>query len=152
MQYISIVNLLPSRSDYFNLFKEIKMKEMKVWVWVLPLCIILHIIEEFVFPGGFMLWYQKYKPAIASSIKPRFLIIVNALLLLVCINPINNVYTYSGIIWWLCIVSILAVNVFFHIKGTIESKMYSPGTITCILLYLPLTIYGTLFRLIKLVG
>lgn len=113
--------------------------------WILPVFIILHIIEEFVFPGGFMLWYRKYKPAIASSLRPRFLIIVNGLLLLICINPISMGRTFQGTVWWLCITSILAVNAYFHIKATIVSKTYSPGLFTSVLLYIPLALYGNWF-------
>ena len=46
-----------------------KIKNEKLFNTVLapPLFIILHIVEEFVFPDGFMQWYKSYKPAIASS-------------------------------------------------------------------------------------
>ena len=83
---------------------------------ILPIFILLHILEEFVFPGGFMTWDRAYRPEIAKSINPRFLIIVNALLLLICINPITLGFTSGGIKWWLSIVSILFVNSYFHIN------------------------------------
>ena len=43
----------------------------------------LHIFEEFAWPGGFMSWYRRYRAG-AASVKPRFLVIINALLLIGC--------------------------------------------------------------------
>src|SRR5262249_24313300 len=44
----------------------------------------LHIFEEFAWPGGFADWYRRYKPGRAKSLTPRFLIIINGLLLVLC--------------------------------------------------------------------
>lgn len=123
------------------------MQTTKILEWLLPVVILLHIFEEFVFPGGFMKWYQTYKPAIASSIRPKFLIIVNVLLVLTALNPINLGFTQEGIICWLCILSVMAVNAWFHVNGTIRSKAFSPGLITSVLLYIPLSLYGNWFFL-----
>jgi hypothetical protein len=103
--------------------------------------------QEFVFPGGFMKWYQNYKPSISSSISPKFLIIVNVLLVLTALNPINLGFTYESMVCWLCISSVLLVNAWFHINGTIRSKAFSPGLITSVLLYAPLALYGNWFFL-----
>jgi hypothetical protein len=121
------------------------MEKYEILSIILPIFILLHILEEFVFPGGFMTWDRAYRPEIAKGINPRFLIIVNALLLLICINPITLGFTSGGIKWWLSIVSILFVNSYFHIKGVFVMKRYSPGVITSIVLYIPLTIYGYLY-------
>lgn len=118
------------------------MEKYKILFWILPICVLLHITEEFLFPGGFMIWYRNYKPAIAKSITPRFLIIINVLLFAICFNPIMLGLTSGGIVWWLSIVSILLVNSYFHIKGMIVLKRYSPGVITSIFIYIPLAIYG----------
>jgi hypothetical protein len=56
------------------------------WLPWLPLIAAgLHIVEEFVFPGGFTAWYRSYRRQ-ARRITPRFLVIVNAGLLLACLN------------------------------------------------------------------
>jgi hypothetical protein len=55
------------------------------WVFWAPLGVAsLHIIEEFVFPGGFPDWDRQYRPAFRQSITPRFHVIINGLLLLAC--------------------------------------------------------------------
>ena len=110
--------------------------------WLLPLCIILHNFEEFVFPGGFIDWYKRYKPEIKKSINPRILAITNILLVFGALNPVLNGENIVGVIAWLAFASIAGINIFFHLKGTFLSREYSPGLITSIILYLPLTFYG----------
>src|SRR5262249_5803750 len=52
------------------------------WIWWAPLCAAtLHIVEEFVYPGGFAEWDRAYRPAFRESITPRLHVVVNALLL-----------------------------------------------------------------------
>jgi hypothetical protein len=118
------------------------MELYKILFWILPISVLLHLIEEFIFPGGFMVWDRDYRPAISKNKHPRFLIIVNALLFAICFNPILSGLTNGGIEWWLSIVSILFVNAYFHIKGVIVLKRYSPGVITSIFIYTPLATYG----------
>ena len=118
------------------------MESYKILFWILPISVLLHIIEEFIYPGGFLDWDRNYRPGIAKSTHPRFLIIINVLLFAICFNPILSGMTNGGIEWWLSIVSILFVNSYFHVKGVIVLKRYSPGVITSIFIYIPLAIYG----------
>ena len=118
------------------------MEIYKILFWIMPISVLLHITEEFIFPGGFIDWDREYRPGINESGHLRFLIIINILLFAICFNPILSGLTSEGIEWWLSIVSILFVNSYFHIKGAIILKKYSPGVITSIIIYIPLTIYG----------
>jgi len=118
------------------------MESYKILFWILPISVLLHITEEFIYPGGFLDWDRNYRPGIAKSTHPRFLIIINVLLFAICFNPILSGLTNGGIVWWLSIVSILLVNSYFHIKGVIVLKRYSPGVITSIFIYIPLTLFG----------
>ena len=118
------------------------MEIYEILFWILPVCVLLHITEEFIFPGGFMAWDRNYRPQIAKSITPRFLIIINGLLFAICFNPIFSGLTSGGVEWWLSIVSILFVNSYFHIKGVVILKKYSPGVITSTVIYIPIAIYG----------
>ena len=113
-----------------------------ILLWLLPLIVLLHIVEEFLFPGGFRAWYQSYRPEIASSLTVRFLIIINAILIIVSIIPILMGTTQYGVAFWLTIVAILFSNALFHIVAGFRSKAYNPGLITSLLLYLPLSIFG----------
>jgi hypothetical protein len=113
--------------------------------WLLPLFVGLHIFEEFVYPGGFSLWYQNYKPSLAASITPRFLIIVNAILVLLTIIPIVIGTRPYGVALWLAIAAVLFGNSTFHIRGAFVSQKYSPGVVTSVLFYLPLSVVGFWF-------
>ena len=109
---------------------------------LLPMSAIIHIAEEFLFPGGFLAWYRAYKPEIALSITPRFLFLINTVLILACLIPLSLGNTPYSVALWLSISSILFTNAIFHIQASIRTLTYSPGTITSILLYIPLSIYG----------
>ena len=118
------------------------------WLFWAPLISVsLHIIEEFVFPGGFSEWYVKYKPDIKKSVTKRFLIIINCLLLTLCYDVGALHATQFGIILWLVVMALLAANGIWHLRGVIKTRSYSPGVGTGILLYLPLAIYGYIFFL-----
>lgn len=52
--------------------------------WTLLPAAALHIIEEFVWPGGFALWYRSWRPELAPSMTAAFFIVVNARLLALC--------------------------------------------------------------------
>jgi hypothetical protein len=41
----------------------------------------VHIVEEFIFPGGFSEWYRRYRSAAAVSFTRRFAVGINPLLL-----------------------------------------------------------------------
>jgi len=113
------------------------------WLFWAPLATAsLHIFEEFVFPGGFAAWYRNFRPAIAKSITPRFLVIINAILLLVCYDAFTLRSKPIGVAVWLTVMALLGVNGCWHILATIKSRSYSPGLITGSLLYIPLTVYG----------
>ena len=113
--------------------------------WLLPSAVVLHIGEEFIYPGGFRPWYQKYNPSIASSLTNRFLVTINGILIAVCILPILIGISPQAISLWLTVVAILFSNSLFHITATIKSRRYSPGIITSVILYLPLSVWGYWF-------
>jgi hypothetical protein len=130
------------------------------WLWWAPLCAAtLHIVEEFVYPGGFADWDREYRPSIKGSITPRLHVVVNALLLAACATvgiagmPGASIEV-AGIRWrsaipaalavpgWLVLAALLASNAVFHIAGTRGTKRLSPGVRTGVLLYLPLALFG----------
>ena len=102
----------------------------------------LHMIEEFVYPGGFAAWDRRYRPAISTSITPRFHIVINGLLLLLCYNVGAMGGTSIGIATWLTVTALLFSNAIWHVVGAVKTRSYSPGMITGLLLYVPLTVYG----------
>jgi Protein of unknown function with HXXEE motif len=110
--------------------------------WALLPAAALHILEEFVWPGGFAPWYRPWRPKLAASMTPAFFILVNAVLLALCATA--GIFSASprGVALWLTVAALTAANGTFHVYGSISSHSYSPGTITGVLLYLPLALYG----------
>jgi hypothetical protein len=80
---------------------------MNLIAWVPLMAATLHIAEEFVFPGGFPGWYRAYRTE-PSRITPRFLFIVNAVLLIACLNIGLLGREPLGIVYWLTISAVLA--------------------------------------------
>ncbi|MEO6968340.1 MAG: HXXEE domain-containing protein [Rhodanobacteraceae bacterium] len=113
-------------------------------VFLLPfIIIVLHVVEEFVWPGGFLAWHRSYRPALATSITPRFALIANAILLgaaflLGWYGPDAS----RGLSLWLILAALLAGNAVLHLAGVLKLRRYSPGIVTGVLLYLPLCIWG----------
>jgi len=101
----------------------------------------LHISEEFVFPGGFAAWYRRYRVD-SSKVTPKFLIVVNGALLLACINVALLGRTAPGVVYWLAMAALLCSNGIWHAWATYKSRTYSPGVITGMAIYLPLAVYG----------
>jgi Protein of unknown function with HXXEE motif len=113
------------------------------WLWWAPLgAASLHIVEEFVLPGGFPDWDRRYRPAIRKSITPRLHIIVNGLLLILAYDVYALRSSPYGASLWLTVMALLASNAIWHLVGAFKTRSYSPGMITGSLLYLPLTLYG----------
>jgi hypothetical protein len=111
--------------------------------WLPFVCATLHIFEEFVWPGGFLEWYRSYRPEIAASLTPRFVIVVNSILLgagfaLGWLGPAWG----RGISLWLILAALLAANAIFHIIGVLRLRRYSPGVVTGVFLYIPLCIWS----------
>lgn len=102
----------------------------------------LHIVEEFVYPGGFVAWYRRSRPSIRASITPRFLIIVNVLLLVLCYDAGALAERPLGVFLWLAVSALLFANAIWHVAGTLRTRSYSPGVATGVLLYAPLAAYG----------
>ena len=113
------------------------------WIRWAPLAAAsLHIVEEFFWPGGFPEWDRAYRPAFASTITPRFHIIINGLLLILCYDAGQLVPTPSGVALWLAVTALLAGNAIWHLVGAYKTRRYSPGMVTGLLLYLPLMVWG----------
>ena len=117
--------------------------------WSLALAALVHIFEEFVFPGGFKTWWCAYRPEIAASVTNRFLVIINTVLVafsatvaLAAQAPRGN-----GVAAWLALAALLAGNAIFHIVGAIQTRRYSPGLFSGIFLYIPLALYGYIYFL-----
>jgi len=98
---------------------------------------ILHVFEEYGYPGGFSQYLKRRVPALAEYVTPGFSITINVLLLFTCVAATTPLTTP---ILKLAVAALLGINALMHIAGTIQTKRYVPGVITAVLLYLPLSV------------
>ena len=110
--------------------------------WALLMVALVHIVEEFLWPGGFLDWYRRYQPSIASSLTRGFAVVINVALLLACIVVGLLGSTPRGIALWLTLAALLLSNMGFHLVASLSSRTYSPGLMTALVLYGPLCVYG----------
>lgn len=130
------------------------------WLWWAPLgAAALHVVEEFVYPGGFAAWDRAYRSSIQASITPGLHLVVNALLLAACgtvglSGMPGGVLVVGGyrfrsavpaslsVVGWLVLAALLFSNAIFHVVGTYRTKTVSPGVRTGVLLYMPMALFG----------
>ncbi len=112
--------------------------------WFLPVAFGLHLMEEFVFPGGFREWNMAYKSIFADALTPSYLIKINLIGGLASIfAPLGvfnymGAYSFGGVRCLLLLMALFGNNAWYHVRGSILTKKYSPGMITGIFLYVPL--------------
>jgi len=99
---------------------------------------ILHVLEEFVYPGGFMGFMKKMAPPFAPFITPTFAIVINGLFLLLCL--VAALIGRIAPVLVLSIAALLGINGMTHALGAIRARRYAPGMLSGVLLYLPLAI------------
>lgn len=111
--------------------------------WAALPALMLHQLEEYVFPGGFLPWFNRGifgSDSDKSPISPTFAFVLNVVIgwpLYAAVGFVNLEQM------WLVMpaMGILFVNAWFHIALSLAHNRYSPGTFTSILLLLPLTLY-----------
>ncbi len=101
---------------------------------------ILHVGEEYFYPGGFMDFMKRFNPAFAPLVTARMAIIVNGLQLVLCV--IAMIVGRSALVFSMSAAGLLFINGIIHIGGCIREKGYAPGVVTAVLIYLPLSLYA----------
>src|SRR5579862_6015849 len=111
----------------------------------LAIAVMLHVTEEFLFPGGFPEWYARLiPPKTVKKSNTGFLVWINTLMMCASAFALYFGSTPHGYSVWYYVAAIAAANACFHIWGVLKLKAYSPGVVTGTLLYIPLFIIGTL--------
>jgi hypothetical protein len=105
-------------------------------VWLFPLAYGLHIAEEYAF----------HFPAYVANLSgrhisnPQFLVL-NAVCWLLMVATVLLVLTRPSQAWLIVtLAAVLGVNAALHIVVSIVTFTYSPGTVTAVLLYVPLVV------------
>jgi len=104
---------------------------------------LIHMGEEYFFPGGFPDFMKRLNPRFAALITTRFAVIINGLQLVVCIAAM--IVGRNQVVFSLSVAGLLLTNGLIHIMGCIRARGYAPGVVTGVLLYLPLSVYAYAF-------
>ena len=112
---------------------------MKYFALYIFISAILHVGEEYFYPGGFLEFGRKNVPKLKQRITVKMAVIVNGLFLLLCAAGVLLAEDYPE--FALSIAGLVLVNGLLHIFSSILIRSYAPGLITSILLYLPISIY-----------
>lgn len=118
-----------------------------IFLWLPALAVAAHLIEEFVWPGGFPDWYRHYPPGYVTTVSTRFLIIVNLVFIALALLPPVLGASPRGFAIWTVVAAIAAANGVFHLIAVLRTHTYSPGVVTGIALYMPLAIVGGTYLL-----
>jgi len=124
-----------------------------VLILLLPIAFGLHVTEEFIFPGGFIAWDNRYRPQFADT-AGSFYVKVNTIPGVAALLVALGAFDYAGgfsraaLPSWLALAAFMSWNaVSFHLRGALRTRRYSPGMATGLLLFLPLTAAGYVYLL-----
>ena len=106
----------------------------------LPIAAAIHIIEEYVFPGGFVEAFSRLLPRASHLFTLRFHIVVNVVFFLLCL--ISALIGKANLVLSLSIFGLIFANAVLHIRGAIINKRYYPGVISGVFIYIPITVYA----------
>jgi hypothetical protein len=104
---------------------------------------VLHVLEEYFYPGGFPDFMKRMAPSFAPFITTKFAIVINGLFLVLCI--LGASVGRDALVFSLSIAGLLISNGLIHLAGSLRSRRYAPGLITGVLLYIPLGITAYIF-------
>jgi len=114
---------------------------MDNWIFLaLPIAAAIHIIEEYIFPGGFAEAFGKLLPRASHLFTLKFHIIVNGLFFLLCL--ISAFIGKANLVLSMSIFGLIFANAVLHIRGAIIKKGYYPGVISGVFIYIPITVYA----------
>ena len=106
------------------------------WSVLLPLAYVAHLCEEWWGGPGFSAWTHA---VLGAEVSPDRFILINAVALPLFV--IGTVYAIrNNRFAWLAaaLAALLVLNGALHLLATVGFATYSPGTVTGVLLYLPL--------------
>ena len=115
---------------------HIKNSKTPWWVIFLPISFLAHICEEWLGGPGFPAWTQS---KLGMGISPaRFVLMSGSGLLLMTVSVFAALRSRK--VAWLAatFAAMITVNGLLHVIATVALSTYSPGTITGLLVFVPL--------------
>lgn len=121
-------------------------RRVLILAYLFPIAFTFHVVEEFVFPGKGEDWFRLYRPRFALRYTEAYFVKVNAIgfagaaLVPLGLYDYRGGYSLGGIFGNMIFAAAMLANAYYHVRGSIVTKQYSPGTITGVVLYVPLAI------------
>jgi hypothetical protein len=107
------------------------------WVlWAVAAAGVVHVIEEFGWPGGFLQQLRRLAPRFAPAVTPRFATVVNGLMLLLYVMA--ALMGRRSPVFALSAAALALVNGLVHVGAAVRARRYVPGLVSGALTYLPL--------------
>jgi len=100
----------------------------------------IHMGEEYVYPGGFMDVMKRFNPKFAPLVNVPMAVVINGLQLLLCVIAV--VVGKRILVFSMSVAGLLFINGLVHVGGSIKARSYVPGVITGVVLYVPLSVYA----------
>jgi Protein of unknown function with HXXEE motif len=109
------------------------------WTWLFPLTYVLHIAEEYRGGEGFPSWILRVA---GSRLRSQDFLILNGIGLVLMIAFIAMIGRRASWRWTLtAIAGVVLLNAVSHAIASVITRSYSPGTVTGLILWLPLSLF-----------
>ena len=103
---------------------------------LLPVAFLLHLAEEWF--GGISAWTLI---ALGNEISPERFVLINGIAFPIFVAGSVAAYYFPRMAWFSAfLAAMLGLNGVLHTLATLGLGLYSPGTVTGLLLYLPLSV------------
>ena len=100
----------------------------------------LHMGEEYFYPGGFMDVMKRLNPRFAPAVTVPMAVVINGLQLVLCIVAV--VVGKGAPVFNMSVAGLLLINGIVHVMACLRVRGYAPGVVSGVLLYIPLAAYG----------
>ena len=110
------------------------------WIfWTMPGAAVIHVIEEFFYPGGFIDVMRRMNPKLARFVTIPVAIIINGAFLVLCV--LGAIVGTTVPVFSLSVAVLIGLNGLIHLISTLKTRQYVPGLISGLLLYMPIAVY-----------
>jgi hypothetical protein len=101
---------------------------------------VVHMGEEYFFPGGFMQMMNRLNPRFERLITVPMAVVMNGLQLLLCVIAI--LVGPRALVFSMSVAGLVFINGLVHLGACFRVRGYAPGAASGALLYIPLALYG----------
>ena len=110
------------------------------WTWLFPLTYMIHVSEEFFAGERFYNWASRIS---GVDLSREDFLAVNAVALMVMVLAVLAINATASAAWLIATFGfIVAFNGALHVVSSLVTWSYSPGTVSGLLVWIPLGVYA----------